>query len=89
MVKKLTANTDHYPTKALRMAYINSRMDGKAYKHLVARSKIDAWRSFAITEKMFEVLHKAYGNVNRAHTTMNKFQDLKMTKNFNSFWAEF
>ena len=38
---------------------------------------------------MFEVLQKTYGDVNQKHTAMNKFQDLKMTKDFNSFWAEF
>ena len=42
MVKKLTANADHYPIKALRMAYVNSCMDGEAYKYLVARSRISA-----------------------------------------------
>ena len=38
---------------------------------------------------MFEVLQMAYGNINWAHTAMNKFWDLKMTKDFNSFWAKF
>ena len=85
MVKKLTANTDHYPTKALRMAYIASRVDGETYKHLAARSRIGAQKPFAMAEKMFKVLQKAYGDINRKHTAMNKFQDLKMTKDFNSF----
>ena len=89
MVKKLTANADHYPTEALRMVYVNSRVDGEAYKHLAARSRIGARKPFAIVEEMFEVLQKAYGDVNQKHTAMNKFRDLKMTKDFNSFWAEF
>ena len=38
---------------------------------------------------MFKVLQKAYGDVNQAYTAMNKFRDLKMTKDFNSFWAKF
>ena len=73
MVKKLTANINHYPTKALRMAYVDSRVDGEAYKHLTARSRISARRLFATTKKMFEVLQKTYGDVNQAHTAMNKF----------------
>ena len=89
MVKKLTANADHYSTEALRMAYVNSHVDGETYKHLAARSKIGAQKPFAIAEDMFEVLQKAYGNVNQAHTAMNKFRDLKMIKDFNGFWAEF
>ena len=89
MAKKLAANTDHYLTKALHMAYVNSHVDGKVYKHLVAKLRIGARKPFATAKEMFEVLQKAYGNINRAHTAMNKFQDLKMTKDFNSFWAEF
>ena len=89
MVKKLTANADHYLTEALRMPYVDSCVDGEAYKHLAARLRIGDRKRFATVEKMFEVLQKAYGDVNWKHTAMNKFQDLKMTKNFNSFWAEF
>ena len=88
MVKKLNVNANHYPTKALCMAYINSCMDGEAYKHLAVRSRIGAQKPFATTKEMFEVLQKAYSNVNQAHTAMNKFWDLKMMKDFNSFWAE-
>ena len=89
MVKKLTANADHYMTETLRMAYIDSRVDGEAYKHLAAKSRIGARKLFAMAEEIFEVLQKAYENVNQKHTAMNKFRDLKMTKDFNSFWAEF
>ena len=89
IVKKLTANTDHYLTKALRMVYIDNCVDEEAYKHLAARSKISAQKPFAMAEKMFEVLQKAYGDVNQKYTAMNKFQDLKMMKDFNSFWAKF
>ena len=64
-------------------------MDGNAYKHLAARSRISAKKLFATVKKMFEVLQKAYSNVNQQHMVMNKFKDLKMTKDFNSFWAEF
>ena len=85
IVKKLTVNADHFLTKVLRMAYVNSCVDREAYKHLTASSKIGAQKPFATAEKIFEVLQKSYGNVNQKHTAMNKFQDLKMTKDFNSF----
>ena len=42
MIKKLTANANHYPTKTLRMAYIDSYVDKEVYKHLAARSRIGA-----------------------------------------------
>ena len=89
MVKKLIANANHYPTEALRMAYVDSRVDKEAYKHLAARLRIGTRKPFATVEEMFEVLQKAYGDVNWTHTAMNKFRDLKMMKDFNSFWAEF
>ena len=89
IVKKLIANANHYPTKVLRMAYIDSHMNREAYKYLAARSKIGAQRLFVIAKEMFEVLQKAYGDVNWAYTAMNKFQNLKIMKDFNSFWAKF
>ena len=89
MVKKLTANANHYLTKPLRMVYVNSCVDEEAYKHLAARSRIDTQKPFATVEEIFEVLQKIYGDVNQKHTAMNKFRKLKMTKDFNSFWAEF
>ena len=89
MAKKLAANADHYNIEALCMVYMDSHMDGDAYGYLTARSRISARKLFATAEKMFEVLQKTYSDVNWQHTAMNKFRDLKMTKNFNSFWAEF
>ena len=89
MAKKLTANADHYDTEVLCMAYVDSCMDSNTYKHLAARSRIDARKLFTIAEQMFEVLQKTYNNVNWQHTDMNKFRDLQMTKDFNSFWVEF
>ena len=56
MVKKLTTNANHYPTEALRMAYVNSYVDGEAYKHLAAISKIGAQKLFATAEEMFKIL---------------------------------
>ena len=89
MAKKLAANADHYPIKALRMAYVNSCVDGETYKHLAVRSRIGAQKPFATAKWIFEVLQKTYSNINWAHIAINKFWDLKMTKDFNSFWVEF
>ena len=56
IVKKLTANTNHYPTKALRMVYVDSCVDRETYKHLAARSKIGAQKPFATAKEIFKVL---------------------------------
>ena len=85
MTKKLIANANHYPTEALHMAYVDSRIDGNVYKHLVARSRIGARKLFAMAEEIFEILQKAYEDSNRAHMATNKFCDLKMIGDFNSF----
>lgn len=89
MIKKLTDNADYYQIKILHIAYIDSHVDRETYKHLTAKSRINAQKLFATAEEMFEVLQKTYGNINRAHTAINKFWDLKMTKDFNNFWAKF
>ena len=56
MVMKLIANANHYPTKALCMAYIDSRVDEEAYKHLAARLRIGAQKPFATVKEIFKVL---------------------------------
>ena len=89
MVKKLTANTNYYLTKVLRMAYVNSHVNEEAYKYLAVKLRIGAQKPFATAKKMFEILQKVYGDVNQKHTAMNKFRNLKMTEDFNNFWAEF
>lgn len=43
------------------------------YKHLAVRSRIGAQKLFSTAKEMFEVLQEVYGNVNQAHTAMNKF----------------
>ena len=73
MVKKLTANANHYLTEALCIAYVDSYVDEEAYKHLAARSRIGAQKPFATAEAIFEVLQKSYRDVNQKHTAMNKF----------------
>ena len=55
---------NHYNTKALRIVYVDNCVDKDRYKHLAARFKIEVRKPFAIAEKMFEVLQKAYDNVN-------------------------
>ena len=64
MVKKLIVNVNHYPTKTLYMAYVDSHVDGEAYKHLAAKLRIDARKPFVMAEEIFEVLQKAYKDVN-------------------------
>ena len=42
MRNKLKANVDHYNTEALRIAYVENRVGGKAVKHLRPRLRASA-----------------------------------------------
>ena len=42
-----------------------------------------------MAKEMFEILQKTYRNINQKYIAMNKSQNLKMMKDFNSFWAKF
>ena len=89
MVKKLTVNADHDSTELAGMTYVDGRVNGDAYLPLKARASIDAANPFATAKEMLETLRDAFGDTNRKHTAMNTFRDLRMTKDFNSFWTEF
>ena len=89
MKRKLRANADHWPTEEMRIAYVETRVSGKAHVHIDARLRDDAIKPFLKAEEMLDVLYKAYGDPNRKQTAMTKFRSLIMTKDFNSFWADF
>lgn len=89
MTRKLHGNADHFSTETLKISYVDSRVEGDAWKHLEARLDLKSKKPFTNAEQMFDVLRKAYGDVNKKRTAMNKFRDLRMTKDFSSFWAEF
>ena len=57
--------------------------------HRAPRLKNNAINKFTTAEKVFEILHAAHENTDKEHTARIKFQDLQMTKDFNSFWVEF
>lgn len=48
---KLRSNADHYPTKILRMNYIENRCDGAAMGHLTPSRRKDTLKLFALAKK--------------------------------------
>lgn len=88
---KLTANADHYPTPAMRLAYVKSRCGGKASEHLVARSRSDAVNKYGDATDVLEHLKSIYQDVNRVLTAKGKFRRLYMkpTDKFQEFLSEF
>lgn len=87
---KLLANSDHYPTEIIRIAYVETRVGGDAAKHLAPRLRLDARKPFTTAEEIFQYLERVYGDPNRKHTALTEFRKLRQgMKEFNGFWADF
>jgi hypothetical protein len=46
MKRKLLLNEDHYPTAAHQLAYVSSRCEGKALRHISPRMQEDATATY-------------------------------------------
>ncbi|ELR02738.1 hypothetical protein GMDG_05684 [Pseudogymnoascus destructans 20631-21] len=58
---KLEANLDHFPTPALQMGYVQSRLGGKASSHINPRLR-STQNKFQTVEEMFEVLDRVFSD---------------------------
>lgn len=88
---KLAANADHYPTPAMRLAYVKSRCGGKAAEHLVARSRSNSVNKYNDSMDVLEHLKTIFLDVNRVITAKGKFRRLYMKPcdKFQEFLSEF
>lgn len=68
---------------------VDNLTENPAAKHLAARLRDNAPNRFTTAEEMLAVLQTAYGDTDKKHTARVKFQELRMTTDFGSFWAEF
>lgn len=91
MNQKLTANADHFDTPALRIAYVASRCEGKAAKHIAQRLRDGARNRYSDSDEILEHLKQIYGDPNRVIAAKQKFRDLMMkpTDKFHDFLSEF
>lgn len=89
--QKLTANADHFDTPQLRMAYVASRCDGKARKHITPRLRQDAMNPYTDSKDMINHLKTIYDDPNRVTTAKHQFRQLYMKANdkFHDFLSEF
>ncbi|ELR05471.1 hypothetical protein GMDG_07393 [Pseudogymnoascus destructans 20631-21] len=86
---KLEANLDHFPTPALQMGYVQSRLGGKASSHINPRLR-STQNKFQTVEEMFEVLDRVFSDSDRRFTAQRAYRKLFQNKdNFATFWAEF
>lgn len=91
MTQKLEANHDHYDSPQLRRAYVASRCDGKARKHITPRLRSESANPYEDCSDMIEHLKTIYEDPNRVTTAKNQFRQLymKTTDRFHDFLSEF
>ena len=90
MQSKLEANQDHFPTQALQIGYIQSRVAGTAALHINPRLRPTAVNKFKTANEIFEVLDKVFSDPDRRYTARQAYRKLYQNKDtFATFWAEF
>ena len=73
MTQKLEANHDHYNSPQLRRAYVASRCDGKARKHITPRLWSESVNLYEDSSDMIEHLKTIYDDPNQVTTVKNQF----------------
>ena len=91
MSQKLAANADHFDTSQLRMAYVASRCEGKARKHITPRMRDDSMNPYTDSKDMLDHLKMIYNDPNRVATAKHQFRQLYMrvSDKFHDFLSEF
>lgn len=91
MTQKLKANGDHYDSPQLRIAYVASRCDGRARKHITPRMREGVSNPYDDSKSMLDHLKTIYDDPNRVTTAKNSFRSLymKTTDKFHDFLSEF
>jgi hypothetical protein len=90
MQSKLEANHDHFPTQALQIGYIQSRVAGIAALHINPRLRPTATNKFKTADEIFEVLEKVFRDPDRRYIVRQAYRKLYQNKDsFATFWAEF
>ncbi|KAJ5465253.1 uncharacterized protein N7458_000939 [Penicillium daleae] len=91
MKRKLLLNEDHYPTDAHQLAYVSSRCEGKALRHVQPRMKQGATEAYQTAEDVFDHLGSIFLDPNRRRMAQDQYIALKMDpkQGFNDFLSEF
>jgi len=76
MQSKLEANQDHFPTQALQIGYIQSRVAGTAALHINPRLRPTAVNKFKTANEIFEVLDKVFSDPDRRYTARQAYRKL-------------
>ncbi|KAH0358993.1 hypothetical protein KCU65_g10158, partial [Aureobasidium melanogenum] len=87
--EKMSVNYDRFPTAQSRLAYLSSRLEGRAYLHIqpYIRNGVHTLRDY---EEGLQVLERAFGDQNRARNAQSALLALRQkNQEFGQFFAEF
>lgn len=85
----MIVNYDRFPTSQSRLAYLASRLEGRAYLHIqpYIRNGVHTLKDY---EEGLQVLERAFGDQNRARNAQNALLALRQkNQEFGQFFAEF
>ncbi len=74
---KLKRNFDWYLIETQKKAYVRTRVENDAMKHLTSRFKKDFIKSFLIVENVFDDLNKMFDNSNKRVNVLKTYKQLK------------
>ncbi len=90
MWNKLKINKNHFFIKELKIAYIESRVDETAIKHIAIQMRNMIMNSFLEAEEILSIINKMYNDFNHHHTTQQQYLKLYQNKIFfHEFWMKF
>lgn len=91
MKTKLKANADHYSSNLLQVAYVQSRLGGRAAEHAAPRFHEDSVNQYQTADEVFEHLKSIFFDPNRRMTARRQLRHLQMKsyQKYHDFLAEF
>jgi zinc knuckle protein len=92
MRRKLLLNEDHYPTAAHQLAYVSSRCEGKALRHINPRMQDDAATPYRTVQDVYDHLEGVFHDPNQKQAARDEYLALRMEpkkQDFTDFLAEF
>jgi hypothetical protein len=92
MKNNLKENADWFSIETNKKAYVRTRIDEDAMKHLTSRFKKNSIKSFMIVEKIFDDLNRVFDDLNKKINILKAYRRLKQietNKTFHTFWTEF
>jgi hypothetical protein len=89
---KLEENADWYQTSLQKKAYVRTRIEGDAIRHLFSRFKKNSIKSFLCAKEILKELKLIFDDSNKRVNFMKTFRRLKQVESyreFSIFWSEF